>query len=368
MTSFEWKTVEYQGEETSGRLLSTSNGWSVIVFPDFDEDMDRLVCYQNESVVYEMTLGAPNAGDLTPDGTAIIADWIKYGQRTNSEIHLLDIPNRTSRSFNVEYSAPLVAITPDGTTFAITNYDGKVDIYDSTDFSLQAQHSALFGDRLIPVTKPGENDRVYLRARDEPPIIEYSIGLTGEIYSLSDDAKRIQYIESFDLDNTTDWGIAVPELCQQYTGASSDYVRKRVAEVFDDGSLAHVTDSKRLKSIIEVLEHAHEQFSDPHSKAVAAQLSDAHYRLGKEYRGQGQITEFFDHLGIAESYAEDVLPWFAGKKLLAKVNRRKARVYKQRGELEAARTHINRILEIEKEYDVSLTTDADDRLRHELKD
>jgi hypothetical protein len=366
MTSFEWKTVEYQGEETSGRLLSASNGWSLIVFPDFDEDMDRLVCYHNESVVYEMTLGAPNAGDITPDGTAIIADWIKYGQRTNSEVHLLDIPNRTSRSFNVEYSAPLVAIIPDGTTFAITNYDGKVDIYDSTDFSLQAQHSALFGDRLIPVTKPGENDRVYLRARDEPPIIEYSIGVTGEIDSLTDGAKRIQYIESFDLDNTTDWGTAVPELCQQYTEASTDYVRKRVAEVFDDGSLAHVTDSERLKSIIEVLERGHEQFSDPYSKAVATQLSDAHYRLGKKYRSQGKIDRFFDHLTTAESYAEEVLPWFAGKQLLAKIHRRKARVYEQRGEIKAAKDQIDRVFEIEDEFDINLTSDADERLRREL--
>ena len=368
MTSFEWKTVEYQGEETSGRLLSTSNEWSLIVFPEFDEDMDRLVCYQNGSAIYEMELGAPNAGDLTPDGTAIIADWIKYGQRTNSEIHLLDIPSRTSRSFNVEYSAPLVAITPDGSTLALTNYDGKVNIYDTTEFSLKSQHSALFGDRLVPVTKRGENNRVYLRARDEPPIIEYSIDLTGDIHSLSDDAKRIQYIESFDLDNTTDWNIAVPELCQQYTESSTEYVQKRVAEIFDDGSLAHITDSERLKTIIEVLEQAHGHFSDPHSKTVAALLSDAHYRLGKEYHGQGQITEFFDYLEIAESYAEDVLPWFAGKKLLAKVNRRKARVYEQRGELEAARTHINRIFEIQEEYDVSLTTDADERLRHKLTD
>lgn len=367
MTSFEWKTVEYQGEEISGRLLSASNGWSLIVFPDFDEDMDRLVCYHNESVVYEMTLGAPNAGDITPDGTAIIADWIKYGQRTNSEVHLLDIPNRTSRSFNIEDSAPLVAITPDGTTFAITNYDGKVNIYGSTDFSLQAQHSALFGDRLIPVTKSGENNRIYLRARDEPPLIEYSISLSGEIQSMSDNAERIRYIESFNLDNTNDWSIAVTELCQQYTESSAEYVKQQVAEVFDDASLAHINDSERLKTIIEVLEQAHEQFSEPHSKAVAAQLSDAHYRFGKEYRGQGQITEFFDHLEIAESYAEDVLPWFAGKKLLAKINRRKARVYKQRGEIEAARKHVNCIFEIEERYDINLATGADQRLRRELE-
>ena len=367
MTSFEWKTVEYQGEENSGRLLSKNNGWSLVVFPEFDEDMDRLVCYQNESVIYEMTLGAPNAGDLTQDGTAIIADWIKYGQRTNSEIHILDLPSRTSRSFNVEYSSPLVAITPDGSTFAITNYDGYVNIYDSTNFSLQTQHSAQFGDRLIPVTKSGENNRIYLRARDEPPLIEYSISLSGEIQSLSDNAERIRYIESFDLDNTTDWTIAVTELCQQYKESSAEYVQERVAEVFDDASLAHISDSERLKTIIEVLERAREQLSEPHSKAVAAQLSDAHYRLGKEYRGQGQITEFFEHLEIAESYAEDVLPWFAGKKLLAKVNRRKARVYKQRGEIEAARRHINCIFKIEEKYDISLASDADERLRRELE-
>jgi len=161
--------------------------------------------------------------------------------------------------------------------------------------------------------------------------------------------------------------VAMPELCQQYTDSSTEYVQKRVAEVFDDGPLAHITDSERLKTIIEVLEQAREEFSDP-SKAIAALLSDAHYRLAKEYRGQGQITEFFDHLGIAESYAKDALLWFAGKKLLAKVNRCKARVYKQRGELEAARTHINQIFEIQEEYDGSLTSDADERLRHELTD
>ncbi len=359
---------EYQGEDISGRLLSTSNEWSLVVFPEYDKNMDRLVCYQNESVIHEMTLGAPNAGDITPDGIATIADWIKYGKRTNSEIHLLDLPNRTSRSFKVEYSAPLVAITPDGSMLAITNYDGKVDIYDTSEFSLKSQHSALFGERLVPVTKLGENDRVYLRVRDEPPLIEYSIDLTGEICSMSDDAKSVQYVESFNLDNTTDWSVAVPELCQRYTESSTEYIQKRVAEVFDEGSLAHITNSERLKTIIKVLEQAHEQFSDPHYKAVAAQLSDSHYRLGNEYRNQGQITEFFDHLGVAESYAQDVLPWYVGKKLLVKINRRKARVYKQRGETEAARTHINRIFEIQKEYDVSLITDADERLRRKLTD
>lgn len=367
MTAFEWQTVEHQNEEISGRILCEVDEWSLVVLPEFDGDTDKVLCQRNGATIDEIPFGAANAADLTPDGTAIVADWIEYGERTDSEIHLFHLPDNTHRSFTVEYSSPLVAITPDASAFAITNYDGKVNIYDSTDFSLQAQHSVLFGDRLIPSTTPGDDDHIYLRARNEEPTLEYSIDLSGDICSLSNAAERIQYIESFTLENTTDWSVAVPELIQQYTEASTEYTRERVTNVFDDASLAHVSDDERLSSIIEVLEQAYNRFSDPHSKAVAVQLGDAHYRIGKEYRKQGQVSEFFKNLEIAEAYAEDALPWFAGKQLLAKIHRRQARVYKQRGDINAAKTHIGRVFELEEEFDVSLASDADKRLRSELE-
>lgn len=366
MANLEWRTIEYDGESSRGRVLSTAGEWLLVVIPAPDEPRDTLVYLRDDRIVSTETYGAPSAGDVTPDGIAVIADWREFGQKTNTDIHLIDITGEEHQQFTVEHSSPLVAITSDGAALAVSSFDGMIRIYDAADFSARAHHSVLFGDRLVPSTNMGDTNRICLQSHDDAPPLKYSIDLSGEVQSTTDEVELIRYVESFELDHTTEWEDIIPELLERYDEAAVEYTKNQIANVIGNGSLAHISNSDRLDSIINALEAAHRRFNDEHRKLASKVLSDAHYRLGKARYQQGDATEFFTHLTAAESYAEEVLPWYDGKKLLAKIHRRKARIYENRGEIEEAKSNVNRIFELEQEYDVSLASKADERLRDGL--
>jgi hypothetical protein len=365
MASSTWRTITHQGQERNVRELTAEGDWCIAVAPQPDAPKDSVLILRGDSVIRTAEFGAPNAASVTANGVAVIADWIEFGAKTDSEIHVTALPDGESRSMTIPHSAPLVVITPDGSSIGISSYDGTVDIYETESLSLRSRHSVLFGDRLVPWTRSTHNQRIFLREKNDDKL-EYSIDLAGNVQSMSEAVEHIRYVESFDIDQTSDWDIAIPELVTQYQEADSDYIKNRIANTVGDASLAHIDEKNRLASIIDVLEDALTAFEGPHEKLAAAILSDAHYRFGKQCDTEGNNAAFVEHLDTAEIHAKTVLPWYDGKDLLAKIYRRRARFYKKRGDRRQARQNIERIFELEKEYDVSLATDADERLRTEL--
>jgi hypothetical protein len=366
MSGTEWRTIEHQGQPSKGRILRERGEWSIVVIPDQDKESDTVVYLKNDTVVSTEAYGAPNAGDVTVNGIAVIADWKVFGERTNTDIHLVDIEGDMHRTLTVEQSSPLVGISNNGEYIAVADYDEMVKIYEMTDLTRVGKHSVLFGDRIVPSAAPGAPDQFKLAGPNSEEDLYYLIDVNGDVQSTSEQIKDLRYIESFELDHSSDWNVAISELLEYYDNTENEYLKEQIPNVIGDGSLAKIKNISRLESIVDSLHVAHDRFPEPKNKLAAALISDAHYRIGREHEKEGDIDSFFENMDAAQSYAEVVLPWYDGKKLLAKIHRRLARVYKRRGDRPAARENVDRIFELEQEYDISLASDADERLREEL--
>jgi hypothetical protein len=364
MASPEWVTVEVGDESRQGKLLGEKAEWSVFCIPESDQSEDIVLFNRDEEVIKKETFGAPNSGDITADGTAVVADWREYGERTQTDIHVMNLTSGVHRSFELDQSSPLVSVSPGGNYIAMSGWDGIVRIYDTKTFTPRAQHSVLFGERLVPAFIT--DNRLQLSYPDQVETLEYTIDVEGRVQNASDLVDTLRYVESFELDSESDWTTVVPELTDLYRDNSNDYLCDRIANIIGEGSLSHISGEERLKLIIAVTEDSYNVFEDEHTKLVAQILADAHYRLAKTQRDTSGIDSFKQEIQLAESYATEVLPWYAGKQLLAKIYRRRARVHKQRNERSKAREEIDKLFALEEEYDVSLATDADRRLKQEL--
>jgi len=364
MSSLEWVAIEHAGESRRGKVLGEGDEWTLACIPDSEQSKDAVLFITGETIAREEAFDVPNSGDISINGTAVIADWREYGEQTQSDIHIIDQINETHESFEIDESSPLVSISPSGNCIAVSSWDETVRLYDVDTLSLQAKHSVLFGSRLVPAFV--SDTRLQLSCPDQTGDLEYVIDTEGVVQHRSEFVETLRYAESFELDHTSDWSTAVPELVDLYRDSSSDHLRNRIANIIGEGSLAHISDASRLESIIVVVENGYEVFEDEYVKLAAQILADAHYRLAKARRDTDGIEAFEQQMQHAGNYATEVLPWYAGKQLLAKIHRRKARVFKQRNQRAKARKEINQLFELENEYGVLLTRDADKRLRDEL--
>lgn len=366
MVETEWQTIDYKGESISAEVLARSNHKSLVVGILSDSPNNVIVYTDDGEQVYSKELGAPNSGDISEDGLFVFADWRVYGKRTDSDIILVDPSNGEHREFTVNHSAPLVAITRDGSKVILSSYDGYVRIYDADDFSLLSKHAILFGERLIPDTHETKPNQIRLHHHNEKSELQYTIDYSGNVHSMTNEVEEIRYIESFNLDQYTDWETALDELSEYYRNTSIQYVKDQISQIIGDGSLANVSSQQRLSSIINSLMSLYQQFEDDHRKSVSLILADAYYRQAKVAQSTGPMSEFFKYLDSAESYASEVRSWYDGKDLLARIHRRRARAYYQRGQRSEALSHINRLFNLDEQYEANLTTDYDDRLRDEL--
>lgn len=119
---------------------------------------------------------------------------------------------------------------------------------------------------------------------------------------------------------------------------------------------------------VELLEEAYElSGGEGETKSTARKLANAYWELAKELKKeQGDTDEWWSSLNKAKEYYTEVLPWYDGKKGLAKVQRKQAKYHLKEGNEEFALELWQNIAGLEKEYDVQLLTDADKEKIEEL--
>lgn len=258
-----------------------------------------------------------------------------------------------------------MAISPDSELIVIAGHDREIQIWERSPFQCVNQHNCEFEDRPVPVFN--SNSEVKLSHPRDEGELWYTIDPTGKIIERSEQAETLRYLNSFDLDYSSEWPAIVEELHEVWLDNNSAAIQRHIEEMFYDASLARVSDLNRLKGIVNALETIYRSADGNYERALSVILCDSHYRLAKAYRKeQNDIDSFFDHMERAENYGSKSDGWYRAKKLLAKVYRRRARVRKQRNDILGARSEVETLFELEERYGVNLTTDADVRLRDDL--
>lgn len=360
-----WESIRVNREELDVAVVAETGQWNVVADLDTEDDT-TLYFRKNESIVETLPLEEPRSVDLATDGTAIVADWIEFGTNTEAKLHLFNPAEGNHQTTTVSMSSPLVAISESADHFVVTGYSQIVRIYDGDSMSMIKSHTALYGERLVPLFDQMTQDIILSHEDPQEANLYYRIDTRGSIVYTTDGVEKLQYAQSFDLDKDSDWVSVIPELTGLYEQTTNEYAKQVIANVIGDASLAYLKDKSMLNTVIDTVSSAHGVFSDEHQKLSAKILSDAHYRLGKVRASEGYSSDAHEQWRVAQDYANTVLPWYDGKKMLSKIHRKRARNHKKQNRYTKAASHVERIFELENEYDVQLTKDADKRLYEQV--
>lgn len=358
-----WETISYS-EGSIDCMLRPEEG-QYQIGNRYGKDSDGYVfLLTDRKVTHELRIKNPRSTDRSPYGRAVIADWREFGVSTGSEVLVLESDGSTIFSEEFDGSSPFVAISDDGQYIAVCPFDGKTRIIEVDTGRLVTLHENVLDERQKP-RFVGDEPELYL-GQNASETAAYSISLSGEIRWQSDGFSKDHFIEAIELTADSDWPDVIDEFITLYKEGDNSR-RRRINDTLVEGSLATITNVNRLEKIIDALEEYYAiTEGDDDRRAVSIRLADAYYRVAKQLKREGGNSEFYENLQIAIDYAQEGLPWYGAKKHLAKAYRLKSRVHKQRNEYEAAYEAIEGIFELEEEYGVQLSTEADEKLREQL--
>ncbi|QLD89108.1 hypothetical protein HWV07_08725 [Natronomonas salina] len=306
----------------------------------------------------------PRSTSITDNGRAVVADWREYGESTGSKVSVYDPDGTVVWQKEYDASSPFVAISAGGEYIAVSPYNGETRVIAVDTEQLITLHSNKLDNREKPVFV-GDNPELHLgrNTGDKPA---YGITLDDEIVWRSEEFDKHSFIGSLELEAGIEWAETADRLIESYESGDQD-MQQRIIETILDTSLANLKSESELEPPHNALRRLYDCVKgDDHKRAVAIPLSDAKYRMARAYKRHKPTQDCLDALGQAITLAEEGLPWYDAKKQLAKCYRFRARLHKQRGNYAAAVDDIERVFNLENEYDVQLATDADRNLRQEL--
>lgn len=364
-----WTTVDHDGTTTDVKIAARAEPYAVGARWGTATDGDRLglvALFHGTTPEYVADVPEPRSVGVAATGRFVVADWIEYGESTDSRVFVVD-PNGTV-VFNeqLEYGAVLVDIDDTGTHLAVSTYESAVRIYDIEEGILVGLHPCAIADRPVVDFTSDDTTQIELREHDGSERL-YSITTEGTQFSEDSSGEIRRYINSFDPSGEADWLEAAEEFRTAYFDADTDELRQFIIEELSDHPLRNVTSERALKSIIDDLESWRAQTDrTSHQRALAIRLADAYYRLAKAVKTSTGGAQFWDHIDTAQEYAEAGLPWYEAKSMLAKTHRIQSRTHERRNEPHEARHHLDRIAELEQEYDISLLNAPDEKRLSDL--
>jgi hypothetical protein len=363
-----WVEVTYAGATYDVKIEATAGTYAAGLrwgVSTDDGEPGIVALFDGDTANYSKGVAEPRSVGVSSAGQVVIADWIEYGTSTESRVAVLDTAGEIRYADELDHGAVLVDISDDGTHIAVSTYESAVRVYNVETGELVGLHRCSVVARPV-VEFVTENSATHILVREAASGDRlYSITLDGAVVDESEAVKVRRYVGSFEPDGAADWVEAAEELRTAYVDAGSDELRDYVIEVVSDNGLRNVSTGQALDQIIVQLEAWYQACHTPdHSRAVAIRLADAYYRYAKAAKTSVGGAAFWDRVETAQNYAEEGLPWYEAKAQLAKSHRIQSRTHERRNEPREATQHLERIRDLEEEYDVALLNKADkDRLR-----
>ncbi|MDL0123492.1 hypothetical protein [Halobacterium salinarum] len=363
LASSTWEEVVIGGEPINMQLRPASGQYQIAGKYGSKDSPGYVALLTCGEVTYSGRPVNPRSTARAPNGRAAIADWREYGESTGSEITVREADGTIVYNTEIDQGAPFVALSDDGTYLAIAPYDGTTRVIDITTEKLVLLHENRIDERQKPIFV-GDSPELHL-ARNKGDTPEYAISLDDSLIWKSDDFDTHDFIEALSLEAGIDWEDTLQQLFEIYQ--EDEDMMEAVADKLNEASLANIDSIETLETIIDELEPLYDVTSDDsHKRATAIVLADAQYRLSRMHRRERNKEQTLAALETSIGYATEGLPWYDAKQILADCYRFRARIHKQRGRRQEALTDINRVFDLDSEYDVRLKREADENLREEL--
>lgn len=358
-----WEEVMIDGQPIKMELRPEAGHYQVAQRYGSKSDRGYIALLTDGEVTYYDRPVNPRSTGRAPSGYAVIADWRAYGESTGSEITVRKEGGTIVYQTEINQSAPFVALSDDGTYLAIAPYDGTTRVVDITTGNLVVLHNNRLDDRQKPIFM---NDPPELHlAQNEGDTPEYAISLEDQLIWESPNFGTHDFIKALSLEAGIDWQETLQRLFQIYQDEKE--MRGRVTTTLADASLANIDSITTLQTIIDGLEPLYHIITNEDPKRAAAiLLADAHYRLARAYKRDRQKDQTLAALETSIEYAREGLPWYDAKQTLADCYRFRARIHKQRGRRQEALSDINRVFQLDSEYDIQIVRKADENLQKEL--
>lgn len=364
LDSSEWRELSVDGENLELEVRPSDAQYQIGHRYGSPDNLGHIVLLTDGEITFHSRPINPRGTARSPTGLAAIADWREYGKSTGSEVTVRESDGTIVYQTDLDMSSPFVALSNNGNYLAISPYNGTTRVVDINTEYLITLHKNRLDSRQKPLFIGDSPELHFGRNQGNEPI--YAIDLDDNVIWRGDEFSQYDFIEALSLETGIDWAESCQQLHSAYQDGNGD-IKQRVAETLADASLAKIGSISTLQIISDELQELYKiADTDDHRRAAAIPLANAYYRLAREYKQSHQTKDCLQALEQSITYATEALSWYDGKKQLANCYRFKARFYKQRGEHSKAISAVKNLFELDSEYDVSLTRDADEKLRQEL--
>jgi len=365
-----WNTIRIAGEDVQLMIHPASSGEFEVgaQYGNSDED-GYLALLNDEELCWHSRVSDPRSVGVSDAGAIVVADWIEYGKSTGADISVIDKTQSGVYKAHLEGSSPMVDISPDGDLIAVCPYNEPARIIDIRTDEELLRHEYDVADRLIPrwVRVDGETQLEFRQKSGADSL--YRINLDGSITWTGDSFESHQYYQIVTLDETVQWNEVLEKFAQEYAQSDDAELKDIIANTIGDARLVDAN-PKKLFEVIDALTAVRATFAnnDAHEKLVAQTLGEAYYRLAANLRGGVSIDEEFWQL-IEQSAAayQTALPWYEGKRGLAKTLRLQANQYAKQNRISEALCCYEQIESLESQYDVDLLSTGDENRLEEYR-
>jgi hypothetical protein len=348
--------IEYSGDRYYCEYSESENGeWNVAYGRSYENDEHRVFLLRNQGLQFTKQLTRIEDAKVADTGDVLIIDGGDREELSGKAyVFSSSGEERFSQGFEANVGACTISSDGDYMAVATLNPDCTTYIFDLDEGEQVVEHENLDGNKMVlDFQEEGEGLRLFLaEGPDSDPF--YAIDLSGEVVWRSDELERQQRLQTLmDSSETDDLEEALDLLEEAY---DLEEALDLLEEAYD------------LEEALDLLEEAYDLAEGENErKNVAQKLADTHWNLAKEIdKEEEDSDEWWQHLNQAKTYYTEVLPWYDGKQGVAKVSRKQGKYYLDQGEEEAALEMFQNIADLEKEYDVQLLTDADERKIEDL--
>ena len=316
--------IYYDEKKYFSQFKTSENGKWRVAYGNTMND-NRVFLFKEDQFVFSKTL--KNVGtlegkaDVSNNGTFSILDNLE-NKELSGKLLVFNSSGEKMFSESFDSNVESCAITRKGDIVAACtlNPDCSTYIFDIDNQEKMVEHKNKEGN-VMKINFVENNDKKNLQLFDEldgDPV--YSIDMEGKIFSKSRDMKRKEKLEDLKRSNN-------PE---------------------------------DIEEAIEIIEKDYNSVTDDNEKKnLAKELAETSWNLSKEINKDKYEDKWWQLLNKSKMFYIEILPWYDGKKGVAKVTRKQAKYHLKEGNKETALKLLNNIKDLEDKYEVNLLTKSD---------
>ena len=323
--------VTYRGENYTCQTATAPNGAYRIAYKDGsrghkEPTPGRVFLLDDDGELQFTTeIDRPSQCAVANDGTSAIVDWtLDWSADGSGVFHVFTVDGHQVLQEAFDANIGPCAITADGTYAAMStlNPDCSTYLYDTNTGELLIRHENQHGTvQQIRFEDHGGTRMLCLGERDGKSA--YGIDFAGEVVWKSEQLRDKERLNT---------------------------LLERSEDVAIEERLSLLDEAKELTT------------EDWEKRRVANKLAEAHWHLAAEIKSDEGVTEaWWRHMEAACEQYRATLPWYEGKRGVAKTNRAMGTQYLKLDDRKAAKECFEAIEGLEAEYNVQLLTDQDKR-------